>query len=391
MLLSSPLCSGIMCIYKLQFILSDAIMFRNNNDASAIELHNASIVLYDSTKCTFDNNTGDRGGAIALYNCSTIILHDNVQLVFNNNHADIVGGAIYSGECSLPECFIQYYQAHVNPEEWNVQLYFSDNTAATYMYGNAMYISNVISCWPPNITCSSITENVEIINMTFCWNSTWHYSPGDCYSNVNSSIVYYRSSLPSYSVYPGDKLNLKFEFYDGQMQPSSLKKSQTVLVCINGPASFNDTANYNYDPDSQPMKCNTIMHDISSSLSLYFAPDIDNITGNCIHNDKSPNITLNVTLPTSIQCTHLATPIKLTFKPCPFGFKHDPFCPLGQYCSSNRHCSCEQKYYSQCFVKEEQSHLTCKDSIVLYPESICSVPLCGIGSTVTPKEGQCLF
>ena len=382
MLLSSPLCSGIMCIYKLQFILSDTIKFRNNNDASAIELHNASITLYASTKCTFDNNTGDRGGAIALYNCSTIVLHDNVQLIFNNNSASI-GGAIYSGECSLPVCFIQYYQAHVNPEEWNVQLYFSDNIAATY--GNATYISNVVSCWPPNVTCSSITENVEI-KQTFCWNNTWHYSPGDCYSNVNSSIVYYRSSLPSYSVYPGAKLNLKLEFYDGQIQPSSLKKSQEVLVCINGPASFNDTAN---DPDSQPMKCNTIMHDISSSLSLYFAPN--NITGNCIHNDKSPNITFSVTLPTSIQCTHLATPIKLTFKPCPFGFKHDPFCPLDQYCSSNRHCSCEQKYYSQCFVKEEQSHLTCKDSIVLYPESICSVSLCGIGSTVTSKKGQCLF
>ena len=153
-------CLSIICADRLSFDFTGTIMLTNNY-ASAIELHHANLELHCSSNCTFDGNTGDKGGAIALYDCSTIVLHGNVKLVFNNNSASI-GGAIYSGECSLPVCFIQYYQAHVNPEEWNVQLYVSDNTAATY--GNAMYIStNVVSCWPPNVTCSSITENVEII------------------------------------------------------------------------------------------------------------------------------------------------------------------------------------------------------------------------------------
>ena len=195
-------CSGIICTDKLSFTFTGTIMLTSNN-GSAIELHrDASLVLDNNSYCIFNNNTGNRGGAIALYDCSTIVLHDNVQLVFNNNNASI-GGAIYSGECSLPVCFIQYYQAHVNPEEWNVQLYFSNNNASRY--GNAMYISsNVVSCWPPSVTCTSITENVKIIKQTFCWNNTWHYSPGDCYYNVNTSILYY-TSPPSISLskYPG--------------------------------------------------------------------------------------------------------------------------------------------------------------------------------------------
>ena len=151
-------CLSIICADRLSFDFTGTIMLTNNNYASAIELHCASLAFHHSSNCIFNGNIGTKGGAIALYDCSTIVLHDNVQLVFNNNSADI-GGAIYSGECSLPVCFIQYYQAHVNPEEWNVQLYFSDNTASRY--GNTMYISNVVSCWPPNVACSSITENVK--------------------------------------------------------------------------------------------------------------------------------------------------------------------------------------------------------------------------------------
>ena len=193
-------CPGTICIYKLHVIFSGSVILTSNH-VSAIKLYHATLVLDNNSHCIFESNTGDEGGAIALYNCSTIVLRNNTNLTFNFNSADI-GGAIYSGECSLPMCFIQ---PHVIPEAWNVQLHFHYNKARKY--GNAMYIgSNVVSCWPPNVDCSS---NVEIISKTFCWNTTWHYSPGNCHSNVNTSIVYYTSSVPVYYVYPGDKLRLK--------------------------------------------------------------------------------------------------------------------------------------------------------------------------------------
>ena len=305
-------CLSIICADRLSFDFTGTVMLTNNNYASAIELHHANLELHCSSNCTFDGNTGDKGGAIALYDCSTIVLHDNVQLTFNNNHADIVGGAIYSDECSLPVCFIQYYQAHVNPEEWNVQLYFSDNTASRY--GNAMYISsNVVSCWPPSVTCSSITENVEIIKQTFCWNNTWHYSPGDCYSNVNTSILYYTSPLPSYSIYPGDELHPGIKFYNGQMQALNelVLDTFSYKLCISGPASY-------YDYCEQCSCC----QDVKSNeiLNLYF----NSCMQRCI--DDNTKIHLNFTFTTVTQCNSSSGTVSdFTFKSCPSG-EIGPFC-----------------------------------------------------------------
>ena len=308
-------CLSIICADRLSFNFTGTVMLTNNH-ASAIELHHANLELHCSSNCTFDGNTGDKGGAIALYDCSTIVLHDNVQLVFNNNHATI-GGAIYSGECSLPVCFIHYYQAHVNPEEWDIQLYFSDNTAATY--GNAMYIStNAVSCWPPNVTCSSITENVEIIKQTFCWNNTWHYSPGDCYSNVNTSILYYTSPLPSYSIYPGDELHLGLKFYDGQMQALNelVLNTFSYKLCISGPA-YASYYDYCYS-DEQCSYCKDVQS--NEILNLYFNSSMQH----CI--DENTKISLNFTFTTVTQCNSSSgTVSNFTFKSCPLG-EIGPFC-----------------------------------------------------------------
>ena len=397
-------CPGTICIYKLQVIFSGSVILTSNH-VSAIKLYNGTLVLDNNSHCIFESNIGDEGGAIALYNCSTIVLHNNTNLTFNDNSANI-GGAIYSGECSLPMCFIQ---PHVIPEAWNVQLHFHYNTA--HKYGNAMYIgSNVVSCWPPNVDCSSLSENVEIISKTFCWNTTWHYSPGNCYSNVDTSIVHYTSSVPVYYVYPGDELKLKLEFYDGQMKLSDF--NETLNICIHGPASFNDAANiesdfyysgsecsiytYYYDqcPELKPVQnCSTLTQD--ESLSLYFAPN--NNEDKCINSD-TPNISLTIN---PVQCSSSGN-VSVRFKICPFGFD-------GPLCLNDNHTypSCEYDssitsyYHSQCFVIEENSHIRCpgnesKDILTpyiyrdFYGKECKQATLCGIGSTITTEEGYCL-
>ena len=400
-------CPGTICIYKLQVIFSGSVILTSNH-VSAIKLYNAAtLVLDNNSYSNFESNIGNEGGAIALYNCSTIVLRDNTNLTFNNNSANI-GGAIYSGECSLPMCFIQ---PHVIPEAWNVQLHFHYNKA--HKYGNAMYIgSNVVSCWPPNVDCSSLSENVEIISKTFCWNTTWHYSPGNCHSNVNTSIINYTSSVPVYYVYPGDELRLKLEFYDGQMKLSDF--NETLNICIHGPASFNDAANVESDfycssskcsidahghcPELKPVQtCSTLTQ--NGSLSLYFAPN--NNEDKCIKKDSdTPNISLTIN---SVQCS-LSGNVSVRFKTCPFGFD-GPFClddnhmhPLCEHDSSITY------YHSQCFVKEEESHvhIRCpgngsKDILTTYnyrdvfDKECKQATLCGIGSTITSKEGYCLF
>ena len=143
---TNTFCTGIICIEIFTTMFSGTMML-SNNEASSIGLHrNASLVLLKSTKCFFNNNKGEKGGAIALYNCSYVVLHDDVTLVFDSNTAN-VGGAIYSSEC-FSVCFIQYYQPDVDYEKWDVSLSFSNNSA--HMYGNAMHISNTFNCWPPH-------------------------------------------------------------------------------------------------------------------------------------------------------------------------------------------------------------------------------------------------
>ena len=384
-------CPGTICIYKLQVIFSGSVILTSNH-VSAIKLYNAAtLVLDDNSHCIFESNIGNEGGAIALYNCSTIVLQKNTNLTFSNNSANI-GGAIYSGECSLPMCFIQ---PHVIPEAWNVQLHFYYNKA--HKYGNATYIgSNVVSCWPPNVDCSSLSDNVEIISKTFCWNTTWHYSPGNCYSNVDTSIVYYKSSVPVYYVYPGDELRLKLEFYDGQMKLSD-SYYETLNFCIHGPASFNDAANvesncyyttddeyvYYYCPELKPVQnCSTYTLTQDGSLSLYFAPN--NNEDKCINSNIS--LTIN-----PVQCS-LSGNVVVRFKICPFGFD-GPLClddnPSCVYDSSITY------YHSQCFVIQENSHIRCpgdesKDMLTQYG-NCKQATLCGIGSTITTEEGYCLF
>ena len=389
-------CTGIICIDNL-LVMFSGIMELNDNNASSIELHNyASLELLSSSHCSFYNNKGEKGGAIALYNCSYVVLHDDVTLVFNSNTAN-VGGAIYSSEC-FSVCFIQYYQAHVDYEKWNVSLSFSDNSA--HMYGNAMYtyVSSTVNCWPPYADCSTPrprgNADYNISNM-FCW-TNWHYSPGDCRDNVNTS-------MQSYSVYPGDTVNLEHEL---KILSASTKLTY-YEICINGPASFNDTANYNgidcgcsvefYDVDNcycpEPERCKTFSHHdihVALSFSLYFAPQATKRT-NCI--DESNNaLTLHVQAGCNNSLAFNIMVISVQFKPCPSSFNNGPFCN-----DTIRPCdNCGWSYHTQCFVIESESHLECTgdqsfDGSMLNSEGTALVPLCGIGATVRPKDGYCLF
>ena len=309
LLASSPsyiCCTGIICIDKLLVVFSDA-MSLNNNNASAIELHHhASLLLSYDCHLSVNQNKGERGGAIALYECSYIVLQDGIdtiELSFDSNTAN-VGGAIYSSECSLPVCFIQH-SAHVDYEKWNVFLSFWDNTAK--MYGSAMYISNTVNCWPSNIdvSCSTPTDNADYnISKMFCWDN-WQYSPGNCYDNINTSALYY-TSMQSYSVYPGDTVDLELRFYDQQMQLSS--SNEPYEICINGLASFYDTStisaypgdNYHaYGVESGPENCKSFNDTSATIVTLYFAPDTTAGT-NCIDS----NIDLNITLTVHVSIIH---------------------------------------------------------------------------------------
>ena len=94
--------------------------------------HNSALVSYSSTitlsgTLSFINNTGIRGGAMALYS-STMYLTSGLNISFINNSAEQTGGAIHiepdMTRSSCPECFYE-----VSNDDTNITLFYSENLA----------------------------------------------------------------------------------------------------------------------------------------------------------------------------------------------------------------------------------------------------------------------
>ena len=92
--------------------------------------------------------------------------------------------------------------------------------------------------------------------------------------------------------------------------------------------------------------------------------------------------------------------IPVQFKPCPSSFNYGPFCDdkrchiSAASCLATTevyHCD-DASYHTQCFVIESESHFECNDQFFdIEAECLARVPLCGIGATINPKDGYCLF
>ena len=187
-------------------------------DEAPIRMQNVYFTLNDGTPLVLDltsvyirgyvsfySNSGDEGGAIALYGRSTIILHKNSNLTFVSNTAHLRGGAIfaYSQGPNLKAfqvhllyrstCFFSYIEPGVQPSSWSgVHVVFQNNSAPSGS-GKSVYCDTLQFCraygsikvalqWKPvfkylNSTPNEpeiVTDPVEI-NTT---NSDWTGFPG---------------------------------------------------------------------------------------------------------------------------------------------------------------------------------------------------------------------
>ena len=258
---NSPVCSNndtVRHLLSRQLVPSGAIstvgkiyfkgnnVFENNNASSLTAYYRSEVVILNNSSLHFTNNSGEYGGAIALFDCSYIIVYPEVQLYLANNHASAPGGAIYSGSCTLISyifyCFIQYYDPYVHPDEWDVKFNFASNTYEDD-YGsfipNAIYSASLSLCWWPLQNSSYITT--DAIKNTLCWNN-WYYSPDNCSMSVMSDVAYFNTNY-DIEVYPGGRL-LPPLAYDGSGNMIDITEDS---ICItSGPARFCDDENQTY-------------------------------------------------------------------------------------------------------------------------------------------------
>ncbi|KAJ7363229.1 hypothetical protein OS493_011511 [Desmophyllum pertusum] len=142
------------------------VIFKNsttflNNSKTALVLDGSTLELHDQLE--FINNTGFRGGAIAMYGRSRIIFQENAKLTFEANTCEDKGGALYiqapgpplvsfnSTGTNIYTCFFGYSNQSVDYDDWNAMVIFKDNKASQGhpASGKAIYVTTLKTCWKP--------------------------------------------------------------------------------------------------------------------------------------------------------------------------------------------------------------------------------------------------
>ena len=125
------------------------------NSGSAMAVVSTGVQFFTNTSILFCNNTGDKGGAIALLGGSWMTINENTHLLFHNNKANDKGGAIYVmsiGEHDLlssRNCFVRYFNSSIFLSDWNANFTFVDNEAA--VAGDSIYTTTLLPCiWTLN-------------------------------------------------------------------------------------------------------------------------------------------------------------------------------------------------------------------------------------------------
>ena len=221
-------CSGVIYLsHRMELTIQGELIFANNG-ASALEIHSSWIYFTNQSNVTFQNNTSEFGGAIALYDCSYLSINHDVTLLFLNNSAQYKGGAIYAKKCRSNNqptshtslCFIQNNDIGEN-------FTFVGNTVGGKP--NAIYTGSVIPCYASS-GYKPTFWNSSVLNKTFCWHY-FHYDEDyncsmQCKSDPEFMTVLQNKEK---AVYPGNITSLPINVFDGWNQTI-----QNVLlqVCV---------------------------------------------------------------------------------------------------------------------------------------------------------------
>ena len=217
-------CSGVIYLSdKIEVKLFGELVFANNS-ASALEIHSSEVYFAPQTKVTFENNTSDFGGAIAVYDCGLLRVDMHVTILFLNNSAKYEGGAMYAEKCGSNNqqtaslCFLQ---SNISGENFT----FYGNKADGIP--NAIHSSSVLPCYTPS---EPTFFDYSLLNRTFCWDY-FHFEDGyDCTLQRKSDPVFMEILQHSrMKVYPGKSMVLPIAIYDGW---NTSLQTISLLVCV---------------------------------------------------------------------------------------------------------------------------------------------------------------
>jgi hypothetical protein len=168
---------------------------------------------FSNCSASFVQNTGNKGGGIALLGAARIIIDNNTRMLFVNNTAMIQGGAIYNNYISkrilgsYPDCFIQFVDPSVHTRYWGAMFHFEDNADLGGSHPNAIHSTSVLPCaWVGESKTNIFTWNG--------WTCSNKNNPLNCSILVSSNVGSITETKDEYTVFPGLPFSLDLDIQD---------------------------------------------------------------------------------------------------------------------------------------------------------------------------------
>ena len=185
-----------------------SLLFRDHT-YTALHVTSGIIHFKPGTIATFVNNTGIRGGAMALYGFSLLQFQNGSRFRFKNNVASEVGGAIYHHSfdqhdfVSTRTCFLQY----TGPSEKNLTIRFESNEAAHK--GTSIFSLSFYPCYFKYFSKLGDHLMYEVFNEI----ATFVFDPREDALATAGSLFVFNGSKPLLAV-PGKKFEVPLTIKD---------------------------------------------------------------------------------------------------------------------------------------------------------------------------------
>ena len=239
-----------------------------NNSLSALVLDGATLELHE--RLDFINNSGIRGGGIAMYGRSRIIFYENSTLNFEGNTCDDKGGALYiqapgsplisfnATGTSIHACFFAYVNSSIDfVDDWNTSVIFNGNRASL---GQSVYATTLENCrragesrqnnsvlrrwkfvkfinsWHQNNSLEIATDPVKISYLK----KDWSVAPGEIFDATVKLLDEVMNSVPgvinvtisSSSVHVDNSRSSLFVTSGGKIKQISLTGQEGVMFSV---------------------------------------------------------------------------------------------------------------------------------------------------------------
>lgn len=371
---------------------TSSVIFVGNN-GTAVSITAGSINILQDAIIEFRNNSGVRGGALALLEFASLRLFSGSDVSFINNYASELGGAIYaSAQDELDflfsrSCFIHYEDVTVPAKQWKVNVTFEYNLAgpisrdvgdpsrqmvddiivSEYTWGFSVFSVTILPC----ILASGATGERSL-------NSTFPHDLGDPFSFTEACY----SSLCGIATAPASI----------QISPEQLDPNGVLRLSPGENRNLSLTARDDLD--------NVVSAVVTASV---FPPDVATvdsasiyITDSVIHINGRMHSTFTLVLHTTGR-RKLSTSVQALFTDCPPGFvyqeqKQKCLCSAAtqtqQYMgitrcdTENFHGLLNKRYWAGCDTNSTLLTATCPAGYCRYDDDI-SNPL-----YILPKSCQ---